>query len=88
MGVIVAMIGVIGVIIFYIFWYALGFPQRRKLEEKNKIDKIIDGSEQSNIVEINKFIDKLGRMGHGITYEIPEEDKVRISKLREIRDKM
>lgn len=52
---------------------------------RRKADMIISGSRFANTEEINRLINTLGRTGRFIN-EFTEEDKVRISKLRYIRD--
>jgi len=79
-------LGLVGVIFF---WYASGFPRRRRHAEKRmEADQIINGLKQFNVADINKLIDKListsGRMIDGLK----EEDRMRIDRLREIRDKI
>jgi hypothetical protein len=69
------------------FWFGFGFSRRRKHNKKRlEVDQIIDGLKQLNTTEISKLIDKListsGRTLNGLR----EEDRMRINKLREIRD--
>ena len=71
------------------FWFGFGFSRRRKHDEKrSEADQIINGQKQLNTDGINKLIDKListsGRTLNGLR----EEDRMRINKLREIRNKI
>lgn len=53
---------------------------------REEADLIISKRKEVNSETINKLIDDLQKMNQLISKTIPEEDMVRIQKLREIRD--
>lgn len=76
-----------------LIWFLLSFivlgagaAQKRKRTKKRAIaDKVISSQKQLKASEINKLIDELASLNNKLIGE-SEEDRVRISKLRAIRN--
>ena len=61
--------------------------KRKRLEQRAAADDCISGNKKPTVAEINALIDELVALNESMIGEA-EEDRFRIEKLREIRDKM
>ena len=73
-------------LMFSLMFDVLRWFQKRKRTKKRAIaDEVINSQKQLNASEINKLIDELISLNNWFVGKT-EDDRVRVSKLREIRD--